>query len=159
MSVVLRPMRPDDDQVLTEMFVAVRRAPFDESGLDPASVTTLLRHQAELQAYGYERAYPDAVWETITLDGEPVGRLVTDTTAERIVLVDIFVAPEHQARGIGSLVLGAELERAGRRPIELRVARDSPAAAWYSAFGFEAVGSDDLQLSMARPGKRDEAAA
>ena len=159
MSVVLRPMRPDDDQALTEMFVDVRRAPFDESGLDPASVTTLLHHQAELQTYGYENAYPDAVWETITLDGEPVGRLITDTTPERIVLVDIFVAREHQGRGIGSLVLGAELERAGQRPIELRVDRGSPAARWYTAFGFEPVGGDVLQLSMIRPGKRDEAAA
>jgi GNAT superfamily N-acetyltransferase len=158
-SVVLRPVRPDDDPILTAMFVALRRAPFDESGLDPESVTTLLLHQAELQVYGYEHAYPDAVWETITLDGEPVGRLITDTTPDRIVLVDIFVAREHQGRGIGSLVLGAELERAGRRPIELRVDRGSPAAAWYAAFGFDPVGGDDLQLSMVRPGRRDEAAA
>ena len=153
-------MRADDDRALTDMFVAVRRTPFDDAGLDPASVTTLLCHQAELQAYGYATTYPDAVWETITLDGEPVGRVVTDTTPERIVLVDIFVAREHQRRGIGSVVLRAVLDRAGRRPVWLRVDRDSPAVAWYAACGFAPVDSgDDLQLSMVCPGTRDEAAA
>jgi GNAT superfamily N-acetyltransferase len=150
MSVVLRPVRPDDERVLTEMFVAVRRGPFEASGLDVAAVTTLVRHEAEMHAYECDLAYPNAVWETITLDGEPVGRLITDTTPERIVLVDIFVAPEHQRRGIGSLVLGAELERAGDRPVEVNVDRGSPAEAWYAAFGFEPTAGDELQLSMIR---------
>jgi GNAT superfamily N-acetyltransferase len=145
-SVTLRPVRPDDELALTEMFVAVRRAPFEECGLDSTAVTTLMHHEAEMHAYECDRAYPDAEWETITVDGDPVGRLITDTTAERIVLIDLFVAPEHQRRGIGSLVLGAELERAGRRPIEIRVDRGSPAEAWCAAFGFEPVEGDELQL-------------
>jgi GNAT superfamily N-acetyltransferase len=150
MSVTLRPVRPDDERVLTEMLAAVRRPTFAGPGLDAAAVSTLAWHDAEMHDYECDRDFPHSAWETITVDGEPVGRLITHTTPERIVLVDIFVAPEHQRRGIGSLVLGAELERADARPIEVRVDRGSPAEAWCAAFGFEPADGDELQLSMIR---------
>ena len=150
MSVTLRPVRADDERVLTEMLAAVRHPMLMGLGLDADAVTTLAYHDAEMHDYACDRAYPHSAWEAITVDGEPVGRLITHTTPERIVLVDIFIAPEHQRRGIGSLVLGAELERAGSRPVEVRVDRGSPAEAWCAAFGFEPVDGDALQLSMIR---------
>lgn len=149
MSLIRRPIRFDDAAVLTDMYVAVRR-PFYDGRMTPTEVTNLLRLDAEFHEHWVTHAHPTAAWEAIVLDGEVVGRLITDESAERLALVDIYIAPEHQRRGIGSLVLGAVVQQAKGRRIEARICRGSFAEAWYVGFGFEPAEVNLFEVSLVR---------
>jgi ribosomal protein S18 acetylase RimI-like enzyme len=146
----LRPEEHGDEAALREIFVATRRGPLDASGLDAATVERLMVHQFQMQRASYRLAFPDSTWETIVADGAIVGRIVTDADDDRVLLVDIMVAPAHQRRGHGSQALGQLIARAEPRPLELSVDHGSPAEAWYRSYGFEETGRNDLQVHLVR---------
>ena len=147
---VLRPEGQADDGAMRAMFVAIRRAPLDSAGFDASTVDRLVQHQYELQRAGYRFAHPAAHSEAVVLDGVVVGRLITDESDDRVVLVDILIDPAHQRRGIGSCVLRELFARHSTRTIELHVDHGSPAEAWYARHGFEAAGGNELQAYMVR---------
>jgi GNAT superfamily N-acetyltransferase len=145
---LLRWQREADEHAMRDIFVAIRRAPLDAAGFDAVTVARLMQHQFELQRAGYRFAYPTATSEAIVLDDDVVGRLITDDSAERLVLVDIMIDPAHQRNGIGSRVLVEVIARAGVRPVELRVDHGSQAEPWYRRHGFEQVGADAMQAHL-----------
>jgi GNAT superfamily N-acetyltransferase len=149
-AITLRPICDGDDGVMHDMFVAIRRGPMDAAGFDPVTVERLMRHQFDMQRAGYRFACPTATWEAILADGVVVGRMVTDDDGAHVMLVDIMVDPAHQGQGHGSQALAALIDRAGKRPIELRVDHGSRAERWYHRHGFARVGADDLQAHLVR---------
>jgi ribosomal protein S18 acetylase RimI-like enzyme len=146
----LRPVCEADEPALRAIFVAIRRGPMDAAGFDAVTVVRLVEHQFELQRAGHRLTYPNAASQAIILDGELVGRLITDDDDERVVLVDVMIDPAHQRQGIGSHVLVDLIVRCGRRPIELRLGHGSAAEAWYRRHGFEQVAHDDVQVHLVR---------
>jgi ribosomal protein S18 acetylase RimI-like enzyme len=148
----LRPETEGDLDALCEIVVATRRPAMDAAGLPADLVAQVLTQQYAMQRAGYRAAYPGAAWEVVTVDGAVVGRMVTDTTVDTIALVDIVIAPGRQRQGIGTELLTVLVRRADDtgRTVRLSVDRGSPAEGWYRRHGFDATGSDDLQLHMVR---------
>ncbi len=155
----LRSEHDDDETAFCSMFVAIRRAPMDAAGFDGDTVERLVQHQFDLQRVGYRYTYPLAQTEAIVVGDEVVGRLITDDSGDRVVLVDIMVDPARQARGIGTRVLRQMISRHPGRSIELRVNHGAPADAWYRRHGFEQVGADELQAHLVRAGVEPASAA
>ena len=146
----LRPERPVDEPAFRAMFVAIRRPPMDASGFDPEMVERLLQQQFEMQRAGYRDTYPLADTDAIVVGDEVVGRLIVDTSGERVVLVDIMLDPSHQQQGIGTNVLRDMIARHAGRTIELHVDLGSPAESWYRRHGFEQVAANELQAHLVR---------
>jgi hypothetical protein len=67
--------------------------------IDAKAKDFLLRVQHRSMTETYRREYPNARWEVIEVDGEPVGRLVTDVGNACVTYVDIKILPEAQGRG------------------------------------------------------------
>ena len=77
----------------------------------------------------------------IQLDGEPIGIWVVERESDCIRLVQIFILPAFQGRGIGSKLIEellAEARSAGL-PLRLRVLRVNPAFNLYLRMGFKVV--------------------
>ena len=77
----------------------------------------------------------------IELDGVPVGIQTVTREPDCIRLLQLFIRPGHQNRGLGSQLIQQLLDqaRAEGLPLRLRVLRVNPAFALYQRLGFKVV--------------------
>jgi ribosomal protein S18 acetylase RimI-like enzyme len=104
----------------------------------------------------YAESWPDAVEWLVLLDGSAVGRLLLDTSAERVHVVDIRLDPPTRGRGVGTEVLLAVCADADGLgvPVSLSVRAGAPAEAWYRRLGFVDAASrevDEVDRQLVRP--------
>lgn len=92
----------------------------------------------------------------ISVDGEPVGRLLVDLDDEHpadapaVVLVDIAIRPDRQRQGTGGLVAQALLAAAGERHHAVRATGvyGSASLTWLLGLGLVDVGGDALYRQL-----------
>jgi GNAT superfamily N-acetyltransferase len=119
----LRPARDNerDAAFFFALFAATRAAEMAAMPIDAMAKDFLLRVQHRSMTETYRREYPNARWEVIELDGEPVGRLVTDVGNTCVTYVDMAILPEAQGRGLGRRVMLQALEEPRRLGLPARV--------------------------------------
>jgi ribosomal protein S18 acetylase RimI-like enzyme len=99
---------------------------------------------------------PDDTW-IITLNGQEIGWVEFRQTGDETFLKQLYVAPLHQRRGIGSQVM-RRLNEQGRtaKSMALFVLKNNPAFRFYKRHGFEVVQETHSTFVMRR--KLDHAA-
>ena len=100
--------------------------------------------------------HPDDTW-IITLNGQEIGWVEFRQTGDETFLKQLYVAPLHQRRGIGSQVM-RRLNEQGRtaKSMALFVLKNNPAFQFYKRHGFEVVQETHSTFVMRR--KLDRAA-
>jgi len=90
----------------------------------------------------------------IELDGVPIGIQTVKREPDCIRLLQLFIRPGHQNRGIGSKLIRQLLDqaRAEGLPLRLRVLRVNPAFALYRRLGFRVVQEAPERFFMEHPG-------
>jgi ribosomal protein S18 acetylase RimI-like enzyme len=111
-------------------------------------------HEQEAQFASLWR--PDDTW-IITLNGQEIGWVEFRQTGDETFLKQLYVAPLHQRRGIGSQVM-RRLNGQGRtaKSMALFVLKNNPAFRFYKRHGFEVVQEIHSTFVMRR--KLDRAA-
>lgn len=110
-------------------------------------------------AWGWnEKTQHNGFWTNLSIDnfkiicvsGQPAGAFYVEENEQRHWLRMIFLRPEFQGHGIGSTLLGLEVERArcAGKFLELRVIKINPAKRLYDRLGFTVVEEDDVTYSM-----------
>jgi ribosomal protein S18 acetylase RimI-like enzyme len=90
--------------------------------------------------------------QIIRCDGRDVGWMQSHETTSEIFLQQLFIAPDHQRKGIGSKALTqllTEWDSSGK-PVTLTVLRNNPARRLYERFGFAVVDEIGVKLQMKR---------
>lgn len=154
-TIALRPAQEDDLSLLRRIYASTRREELADAGWNDAQRDWFLDMQFDLQVRAFAQVYPEADWQVVVSDGQPVGRLIVDRSAIPIRLVDIALLPDYRNAGIGSELLRRLLDEAtvAGKPVVLHVARSSPARALYQRLGFFVSAWDDVYLEMQwRPG-------
>ena len=123
----LRPEREDDLAFRLRLFGDSRP---DLALLPPAAREQLTALQFRAQTLSYRAQFPAARFDIIELDGAAIGRIVVDRAGPAIQIVDQALAPPFRNLGIGSTIMRALLQEAGRthRPLRLHVASNNDAA-------------------------------
>lgn len=88
----------------------------------------------------------------IELDGERAGIQVVERAPDQVRLLQLFILPEHQRKGIGTRLvqrLIAETKES-RLPLRLRVLQVNPARVFYSRLGFRVVDRTAEHVYMER---------
>ena len=137
-----RPIRPEDHDFLRRLYASTR----EEELATVADWTAeqkeaFLRQQFEAQHVHYQKYYPEASFDLILEDGEPVGRLYVSRWELEIRLVDISLVPAARGRGLGTALLRdllAEGEREGKA-VSIHVERFNPALRLYRRLGFREI--------------------
>jgi ribosomal protein S18 acetylase RimI-like enzyme len=141
--VVLRAARGEDAAFERELFAAARPdIALLEAAFPPEARAAFLDQQFQFQTISYARMHPDAQRLVVLADGIPAGRLILDSAADGWCLVDIALMPACRGRGLGTLIVQAILEEAGRADapgVRLSVVCDSPARRLYERLGFVVV--------------------
>lgn len=143
----LRPETPDDLQFRFNLFIRSRPPEWDQVVLPLEQLTQVMNHQFWAQTETYLARFPEARFDIIELDGQPIGRIVVNRPGDRIHIVDQAIAPHLRGRGLGTAImrqLMAEAE-AGGLFMTLKVSNaNDPSMRLYSRLGFE-VRSESLE--------------
>ena len=149
-SVALRPVRPEDEAFLYEVYASTRA---DEMALvdwSEEQKDAFLRMQFNAQAHFYQENYPGAEFQVILWDDQPAGRLYIHRRPDEIRIMDIALLPEYRRHGIGSHLLNQILDeaRANRLPVTIHVERMSPAMRLYDRLGFRLLEEKGIYYLM-----------
>lgn len=89
----------------------------------------------------------------LEIDGRAIGAVATSEREDHVFLHEMMVLPEHQNRGIGSLVLRMVMGEARElgKPLRLHTARLNRALALYRRHGFVETGRDEMFIRMECP--------
>jgi len=143
MLIALRPAGPGDIDMLDAMHTLCMRP----------HVERVYPWKPEL----FRETFDPSAAEVITVDGADAGMLTLAGEPGAILLRTIIIFPEFQGRGIGSVVIGRLLERAGARgvPVRLQVLKGNPARGLYERLGFRAVDETPTHHIMVSEGRGD----
>ena len=146
-SVTLRPVTPDDEAFLLQVYAGTRSDELDGLGWDDNQKLAFVSMQFNAQ----RRCYSEADNKIILLNERPIGRMLVGATEDEILLIDIAVLPEHRNAGIGTSLIRNLLSEAAaaEKPVRLHVFKYSRAVHLYERLGFSTVSSDSAYLEMA----------
>lgn len=150
MQPTLRPSSSEDKDFLLHLYASTRMAEIASFGWNEVQKQAFVTIQFNAQQRWYETAYPEAEWRIITLQRQPVGRMIVHRGADAAVLVDIALLPENRGRGLGTALLRELLDQCRKDHLGLRlqVLKTNPAQRLYARLGFSIVSEDALYLQM-----------
>ena len=151
MSISLRSINSADEPFMFELYATTRQEELALVNWDEAAKTAFLQMQYVAQRQGYSTAYPQAQWQIILQDNQPIGRIIVDQREQEISLMDIALLPKHLSQGIGTALIQALLAEAARtnQPTRLYVEKDNyRAIRLYQRLGFVTIGETGLHWWM-----------
>ena len=147
----LRPEMPEDRDFRFRLFCNSRLPEWDLVQLDPPVREGLMRMQFEAQTATYAQRFPQAAFDIIELDGQPIGRIVVNRTGGFVHIVDQAIVPELRRRGLGTAVMRALMDEAaaGGIPVRLKVADvNDPSLRLYLRLGFRRIDEAPLYMEL-----------
>jgi ribosomal protein S18 acetylase RimI-like enzyme len=157
--VSLRPVTPDDEDLLLKIYASTREDEMKQAAdWTEEQKEMFLRWQLEMQRKDYEGRFPQADYQIILFKGEAAGRLWVARTPEQIRLLDIAILPRFQNHRIGTYLLRNLIEESEETEIPLRhmiFKLNTEARRFYERLGFRLKEDDRMYLLMERrPGKQ-----
>jgi ribosomal protein S18 acetylase RimI-like enzyme len=146
----LRPPQPADQAAIDQLYSACR-TDLQALPMPPEMIGNLIRQQQQIQAHGLSQQYPAAQTLVLASTEHILARIIFDTGATDIRLIDIMVLPMVQRRGLARQLLRylQQLAASQQLPLRLGVMKDNPKAiALYLSCGFQVCKEDYLEQQM-----------
>jgi GNAT superfamily N-acetyltransferase len=148
--ITLRPIRPDDEGFLYDVYASTRLDELAALGGSDAQREAFLRMQFRTQHQSYLAQFPMADFAIILCQERPIGRLYIERRTDEICGIDIALLPEYRQAGIGTAILRdllAEADRVGK-PFRIHVQKFNHAQHLYERLGFTTLADDGVYLFM-----------
>jgi GNAT superfamily N-acetyltransferase len=141
MRIAVRPARAKDFDFCAHLYFQEMDRIIRELNLDLAKQAANLRQRWDVQQVGI-----------ITLDGVDIGWVQSMVEGDAVFPGQLFVAPAHQGRGVGTTIVQRLIEEAAsdRRAVTLGVVKANPALRLYRRLGFCTTHEDDRKFYMRR---------
>ena len=150
MTVSFRPIRPDDEAFLYEVYASTRTEELALVDWDEAHKAALLPMQCAAQHQFYQEHYTQTDFLLMLRAAVPVGRLAVARWQDAIRMVDIALLPPSRNAGIGSAILRDMLVEAAvaHKPVRIHVEKFNPALRLYERLGFVPIAAKGVYLCM-----------
>ncbi len=147
---VLRPIGPDDQAFLFDVYAATRAQELAAVSWTEAQKAAFLRMQFEAQHQYYTEHYGGAAFDVIVVGEQPAGRLYVARWPRELRVIDIALLPDFRGRGIGTgLLIGLQREAGDSgRTVTIHVERMNPARSLYERLGFQVREDKGVYLFM-----------
>lgn len=152
----LRPVTPEDEPFLFEVYRGVRGEEMAAWGWNEAQQELFLKMQLKARDQSYPMYYPGLDDRIILFKDKSAGRLILSRTDEEIRLVDISLLPAYRNARIGTSVITSVLAEAEQtnRCVRLQVERTNDGARrLYERLGFLVTGENQTHFQMERKSK------
>lgn len=150
MSILLRDVTAEDEPLLREVYASTRALELSLVPWSDEQRAAFLKFQFDAQDSHYRAQYPEASFQVILNDSEPVGRLYLVRGSTEIKILDITVLPQHRNTGIGTTLLRELLAEAGQtaRTIVIWVEHFNPSQNLFKRLGFSQIKEDGYNHLM-----------
>src|SRR5215831_17926355 len=150
MTVSFRPIRPDDETFLYEVYASTRTEELAVVDWDEAQKAAFLHMQFAAQHQFYQEHYTKTDFLVILRDAVSVGRLYVARWQDEIRIVDIALLPPYRHAGIGTAILRDLLAEAAiaHKPVRIHVEQCNPALRVYARLGFAPIADKGVSLFM-----------
>jgi len=142
----LFPINNFDEPFLLTVYASTRA---EELAVVPWSndqKRAFLQMQLRAQHRHYLSLYPNASYDIINLEQQPIGRLYVERQPDKIKILDITVLPEYRNRGAGAKLIAdilLEGERA-KKPVQIYIESINPSANFFARLGFQMIGEEGI---------------
>jgi len=142
--VTLRPAGPEDMDFLRRVYASTRAEELALTNWDEAQRAAFINHQFIAQHQYYHTEFPEAAYEIILLDGEPIGRRYVLRDGPQMRILDITLLPEHRGAGIGTALMRELMEEAAQtgRHLRIYVENFNRSQSLFARLGFVVVEED-----------------
>jgi ribosomal protein S18 acetylase RimI-like enzyme len=149
-TVAIRPVTPQDETFLFDLYASTRQEELDAWGWDPVQRQAFLQLQFRAQRLSYQTQFPDAQHSVIEQAQGAIGAILINRTPEQICLVSIALLPQYRHQGLGTWLLQNLMVEATQtdRPITLHVAWGNPAMRLYQRLGFRQIQNTETYVQM-----------
>lgn len=135
-------MCSDDNAFLLALYASTRAEELAQVPWQEGQREAFVKWQFEMQRREYDARFPDAQYDVILIDEQPVGRIWIGRTKDEIRLLDIALLPEFQNRGAGTSLLNWLIEGARQESKVLRhtvFVLNNEAHRFYERLGFVVI--------------------
>lgn len=149
----LRPVSPDDDAFLLEVYDGSRDVELSQVEWMPGQRQQFIESQFRAQYKEYMSRFPDAEYYVVLVDDTPAGRIWIGTSETEIRLLDIAITPQFQSKGVGTLLFKRLIAGADRAQKPLRHVvfyTNHAALRFYQRLGFVVTADTGAHVFMER---------
>ena len=150
MPVTLRHVCPEDEPFLLRLYATTRQSELSLVPWDEVQKEAFIAHQFSAQRDHYRGNYPNASYDVILLDEEPVGRLYVLREADEMRILDLSLLPEYRNQGVGTPLIEEVMREAKRSNRRLRIYLETfnPAVTLFDRLGFQVIQNDGLNYLL-----------
>jgi GNAT superfamily N-acetyltransferase len=150
MAITLRNELEEDEAFLREVYACTRA---QELALVPWSDEqreAFLRMQFDAQHSYYHAQFPEASYEIILQEAEPIGRFYVHRTEADIRVLDITILSPHRGGGIGTSLIRELLAEGARtaKAVSIWVEHLNPSLTLFERLGFSRIQEDGYNLLL-----------
>jgi GNAT superfamily N-acetyltransferase len=149
-SVSLRPVTPQDRELLLRLYASTRQRELALVPWDAGQKALFLQHQFASQDQHYRAYFPDADYSIVLHNEEDAGRLLVTRDQSCIHVLEFTILPEHRGAGVGTEIVRRLQEEARGKALPITTYLDSfsDSQAWLEKRGFTRMGDEGIHYKM-----------
>lgn len=154
-TITTRPIMAADEPLVQAIYYTTREPELALLAWSAEQKADFVAMQFQAQQQDYQRRFPQADYDLIVVEDEPVGYLYVMRGDQEMRLLDIALAPAWRNQGIGTAMLRQLMAEATRtqRPLSYMVLRFNEAALrLYQRLGFQKAGEYGHHYLMVHKG-------
>jgi GNAT superfamily N-acetyltransferase len=150
MSITLRDASEEDEAFLREVYASTRAQELAPVPWNDEQREAFLRMQFDAQHFHYHSQFPEASYQIILQEAEPIGRVYLLRKEEEIRIMDITLLPQHRNAGIGTALISELLGEADRtgKAVNIWVEHFNPSRNLFERLGFAKVQEQDFNYLL-----------
>lgn len=141
MPITLRAASDEDEAFLREVYAASRAQEMAVVPWNDEQREAFLRMQFDAQHSYYHAQFPEASYQIILREAEPIGRMYVLRKEEEIRVLDITLLQQHRGAGIGTSLMRELLHEADRsgHAVNIWVEEYNPSRSLFERLGFSKI--------------------
>jgi ribosomal protein S18 acetylase RimI-like enzyme len=148
--VTKRPLATHDLPFLQHLYGTTRTNELAAVEWSDTEKAAFIAQQFQAQHHHYTTYYPDAAFDVLLSDNQPIGRLYVHRSVSEICIMNIAILPAYHNQGLGSFLikqLMAEAEACNQK-VTLHVEPYNPALRLYQRLYFQYIEQDGAYYLM-----------
>ena len=146
MSITLREAREEDEALLRKVYASTREQELALVAWSDEQREAFLRMQFDAQHFHYHSKFPQASYQVILHEAEPIGRIYVLRSEEEIRILDITLLPQYRSAGFGTKLIKEILDEADQtgKAVNIWVEDFNRSRGLFDRLGFSKVQEDGV---------------